>query len=159
MMKNHKLAGAIQDVNWGEFKVMLNYKAQWYGREIIEISRWFPSSKTCSVCGYIKKDLTLKDRELECPECGEIHNRDVNAAINIREEGLRLIGCRTPEFTLGDCPTMDDRLNKIEVLKSSGKLNLEEIVKEVAWYATNFNTFRIGWGFILWLFTFSINEW
>ena len=89
MMKNHKLAKAIGDVSWGKFIETLTYKAEWNEKEIIHIDRFFPSSKTCSKCGYINQSLTLKDRTWTCKECGEIHDRDFNAAINILNEGCR----------------------------------------------------------------------
>jgi len=89
MVKNHKLARAISDMGWGEFKSMLEYKSEWYGKNISIIGRFEPSSKTCSVCGYINKDLTLKDRKWTCVECETNHDRDVNASINIKNFGLR----------------------------------------------------------------------
>lgn len=85
MMKNRKLSKHIGDAGWGMFFQFLRYKSDWYGTNILTIGRFEPSSKTCSSCGYIKHDLTLKDREWACPECGEHHDRDVNAAINIRD--------------------------------------------------------------------------
>lgn len=85
MMKNRKLSKHIGDAGWGMFFQFLRYKSDWYGRNIITIGRFEPSSKTCSKCGYIKHDLTLKDRTWACPVCGENHDRDVNAAINIRD--------------------------------------------------------------------------
>lgn len=91
MLKNKKLAKSISDVSWYEFIRQLTYKCKWYGKELITIDRWFPSSKTCHVCGYKKKDLQLKDRSWICPICKTIHDRDINAAINILNEGLRLI--------------------------------------------------------------------
>ena len=130
MMKNHKLAGAIQDVNLGEFKLTLKYKAEWYGKEIIEISRWFPSSKKCNCCGYIKKDLKLSDRQWTCPNCGESHDRDVNAAINIREEGIRIIGCRTSELTLEEKTSMDDPARD-GTLKSMSSMNQEKTNRNI----------------------------
>ena len=89
MMKNHKLAKAISDVSWGKFIEVLTYKTKWNDKEIIHIDRFFPSSKTCSKCGLINNSLTLKDRKWTCKECGEIHDRDFNAAINILSEGYR----------------------------------------------------------------------
>jgi putative transposase len=89
MMKNHKLAKAISDVSWSKFIETLTYKAEWNDKEIVHIDRFFPSSKTCSKCGYIHSGLKLKDRTWTCKECGEIHDRDVNAAINILNEGCR----------------------------------------------------------------------
>ena len=89
MMKNHKLAKAIGDVSWGKFIDVLTYKAEWNDKEIIHIDRFFPSSKTCSKCGWFNNSLTLKDRTWTCKECGEVLDRDVNAAINIINEGCR----------------------------------------------------------------------
>ena len=91
MLKNHKLAGNIQELNFGEFRRMLEYKANWYGRKLIFVDRFYPSSKTCNHCGYINKKLKLSDRQWVCPDCGEIIERDYNAALNIRDEGIRLI--------------------------------------------------------------------
>jgi putative transposase len=87
MMKNHKLSKAISDVSWGKFIETLTYKAEWNDKEVVHIDRFFPSSKTCQHCGYINHNLTLKDRIWECPECGEVLDRDINAAINIFNEG------------------------------------------------------------------------
>ena len=91
MLRNHKLAGSIQELNFGEFKRMLEYKANWYGRKLIFVDRFYPSSKTCNHCGYVNKKLKLSDRQWVCPNCGEIIERDYNAALNIRDEGIRLI--------------------------------------------------------------------
>jgi len=103
MMSNHKLARSIQELSLSHFKSMLIYKADWYGRYVVEVDKWFPSSKLCSVCGYKKSDLTLSDREWICLNCGTHHDRDFNAAQNIKKEGQRiLIGSRSPEFTLVD---------------------------------------------------------
>ena len=91
MLQNHKLAESIQELNFGEFKRMLEYKANWYGRKLIFVDRFYPSSKTCNHCGYVNKKLKLSDRQWVCPDCGEIIERDYNAALNIRDEGIRLI--------------------------------------------------------------------
>jgi putative transposase len=100
MLKNHKLAKSIQELSLNRFKTILKYKAEWYEREVIEVSRWFPSSKLCGACGYKNQELELKDRTWICPECGVIHDRDLNAARNIRNEGIRIkIGLSSPELT------------------------------------------------------------
>ena len=126
MLRNHKLAESIQEMNFGEFRRMLEYKAKWYGRKIVYVDRFYPSSKTCNHCGYIKKDLKLSDRQWICPVCGEVLDRDYNAALNILDEGLRIIGMSSPEFTLVDYPTMDDRLGN-KILKSSDRLKQEKM--------------------------------
>ena len=129
MLRNHKLAESIQEMNFGEFRRMLEYKAKWYGRTVVYVDRFYPSSKTCHNCGYINKELKLSDRRWICPQCGGVIERDHNAALNILDEGLRIIGRSTPEFTLVDYPTMDDRLWQHNALKSSGRLK-QEIDKE-----------------------------
>lgn len=91
MLRNHKLAGSIQELKLGEFRRMLEYKANWYGRKLVFVDRFYPSSKTCNSCGYVNKKLKLSDRQWICPDCGEIIERDYNAALNIRDEGIRLI--------------------------------------------------------------------
>ncbi len=89
MVKNHNLAQAISDVSWSTFVTMLEYKADWYGKNILRIGRFAPSSKTCSCCGYINKELTLKDREWTCGSCSAVLDRDVNAACNIKTFALK----------------------------------------------------------------------
>ena len=91
MVRNHKLADSIQEMNFGEFRRMLEYKAQWYGRKIVFVDRFYPSSKTCNECGYVNKTLKLSDRVWICPDCGKIIERDYNAALNILDEGIRMI--------------------------------------------------------------------
>ena len=104
---------------------MIEYKSRWYGRELIIINRFFPSSKLCNVCGFKKKDLSLCDRSWICPECGTEHNRDFNAALNIRDEGIRIIGVHYTKFTLVDNPTMDDKELSVP-LKSSAWMKQED---------------------------------
>ena len=88
MLKNHSLALAIQSASWGEFVRQIKYKSEWNGKNAIFIGRFEPSSKTCSKCGHVNRELTLKDRDWVCPVCGEHHDRDVNAAINIKKFAL-----------------------------------------------------------------------
>ena len=94
MVKNHHLAGALHDASFGEIKRQLTYKTAWYGRTLVEVSQWFPSSKTCSCCGHKLDELNLSQREWTCPKCGAVHDRDRNASINILQEGLRLLDGR-----------------------------------------------------------------
>lgn len=88
MQKNRPLAKAISDASWSEFVRQVTYKAQWYGRTLISIDRWYPSSKRCSDCGHTVAKIPLNVREWTCPECGAIHDRDVNAARNVLAAGL-----------------------------------------------------------------------
>ena len=109
MLKNYKLAKAIQEIGFYRFKSILTDKAFNNGKEVVLVDRFYPSSKTCHVCGYVNKGLKLSDRDWMCPECGEQHDRDLNAAMNILLEGERIIGVRSTEFTLVENPTVDDR--------------------------------------------------
>lgn len=88
MQKNHSLSKSIADAGWSEFVRQLEYKSLWYGRELVGIDRWYPSSKRCSVCGHTVTKLSLSVREWTCPECGAIHDRDINAARNVLAAGL-----------------------------------------------------------------------
>jgi len=96
MIKNHNLAKAIADASWHEAIRQFKYKSDWNDRDLVKISRFFPSSKLCSICGFINQNLTLKDREWTCPSCQTFHNRDFNASENILKQGLKLLsGCGT----------------------------------------------------------------
>lgn len=91
MVRNHSLARAISDAAWSDLRSMLEYKAQWYGRDLVVVNRWYPSSKVCSSCGHTASVMPLKVRYWTCSHCGTPHDRDVNAARNIRAEGLSVL--------------------------------------------------------------------
>ena len=116
MVKNHKLAKSLQELSLYRFKEILSYKSNWYSRDLVEIDKWFPSSKLCNKCNYKNNELTLKDRTWICPECGESHDRDINAAINIRNEGIKIlsnkIGLSSPELTLQERITLVSSMNE-----------------------------------------------
>ena len=109
MTSNHHLAYSIQDAGLGEFYRQLEYKCQWYGVGYRVIDRFAPSSKLCHVCGYKKTDLKLSIRQWTCPECGTHHDRDVNAAINIKHIGLKALPTERGKVKPVERPTMDDR--------------------------------------------------
>lgn len=101
MVKNHQLAKSISDAGWGQFCTMLKYKAEWDGKTYIEVDRFFPSSKTCSNCLNRVDSLSLDIRSWQCPKCGKNHDRDINAAKNIRDEGLRILAVGHTATALG----------------------------------------------------------
>ena len=141
MTKNHKLAKAIQDASFGTLVSMLKYKAVWNNRKIIEIGRFYPSSKTCHCCGHRMNYMGLEVREWTCPNCGIKHDRDINAAINIMNEGLRILdnkGTVGNTETLdsyssmpAENPTMDDKF-ALQTLKSSDSMNQELLYKDLS---------------------------
>jgi len=106
MVKNHKLAQAISDASWATFIKMLEYKAEWNGKNILKIGTFEPSSKTCSCCGKVNNNLKLKDREWVCCSCGTFLNRDVNAAKNIKSFALKNILSGTDRKNQGKLPTL-----------------------------------------------------
>ena len=93
MVKNPKLALSMSDSGWGEFVRQLDYKCRWYGRKLVKIDRWFPSSKRCSHCGHVAEKMPLNIREWQCSECGTHHDRDINASRNILAAGLAVSVC------------------------------------------------------------------
>jgi len=99
MLRNHKLALSISDAGFGEFKRQLEYKSKLYGNTLLLVDRFYPSSKACSFCGWKKEDLTLAGRDFHCDCCGQVINRDLNAAINIKEYGLKQLRVVNPEVT------------------------------------------------------------
>ena len=103
MTRNHRLAKSISDASWGHFVSMLIYKAEWNDKKVVKVDRYFPSSQTCNVCGYVNKDIKdLSVREWECPECHTHHDRDINAAINILHFGLNNTSSGTGDYTGGE---------------------------------------------------------
>ena len=123
MMSNHHLAQAVGDASFGMFLTMLEYKCKWYGINLVKIGRFAPSSKTCSKCGHVYKGLKLSERSWTCPECGTLHDRDLNAACNIKEIGLKALPTERGEVKPVDCPLADDRPC---VLKSNGRKKQEK---------------------------------
>ena len=109
MQRNHHLAQAVGDASFGMFLTLLEYKCSWYGVNLIKIDRFAPSSKTCGKCGYIYKGLKLSERSWTCPECGTHHDRDFNAACNIKEFGLKALPTERGKVKPVDCPLVDDR--------------------------------------------------
>lgn len=106
MLKNHCLAKSISDAGWSMFATMLEYKCEWYGVNLLKIGRFEPSSKTCSSCGDVNKELTLKDRSWTCKKCGTHHQRDINAAINIKNFALRNHVSGTDTKNQDELPTL-----------------------------------------------------
>ncbi len=106
MEQNKKLAKSVSDASFAKFVFMLEYKAEWYGRKVVKIDRFYPSTQICSGCGYknefIKGLRGLKVREWICPECGEVYDRDLNASRNILKEGLRILNKELNLRNVGD---------------------------------------------------------
>lgn len=109
MQRNHHLAQAVVDASFGMFLIMLEYKCRWYGVNLIKIDRFAPSSKTCGKCSHIYKGLKLSERSWTCPECGTHHDRDFNAACNIKDFGLKALPTERGKVKPVDCPLVDER--------------------------------------------------
>ena len=129
MVRNHKLALSISDVSWSEFIRQLKYKAEWYGKNLIEIGRFEPSSKLCSNCNIKNEELTLDIREWKCQNCGTNHDRDINAAKNIKKFGIikanagqelskELVEMSTSDLIRENKIKLDRRSKKISTVKS-----------------------------------------
>lgn len=123
MQRNHRLAQAVGDASFGMFLTLLEYKCKWYGLNLIKINRFAPSSKSCGKCGHVYKGLKLSERSWTCPKCGTHHDRDFNAACNIKEFGLKALPTERGNVKPVDCPTVDDRPC---VLKSRGRKKQEK---------------------------------
>ena len=125
MTKNHHLSKSITDASWRKFVSMLTYKTEWNDKKVVKIDRYFPSSQTCNVCGYVNKDIKdLSIREWECPKCHTHHDRDVNAAINILRFGLNNISSGTGDYTGGE-EVRADLLESRSSMKPEANKNLK----------------------------------
>lgn len=129
MQRNHHLAQSVADASFGMFLTLLEYKCRWYGVNLVKIDRFAPSSKTCGKCGYVYKGLKLSERNWTCPECGTHHDRDFNAACNIKEFGLKALPTERGKVKPVDCPIVDDRPS---VLKSNGRKKQEKEVDNIS---------------------------
>ena len=123
MQRNPPLAQAVGDASFGMFLTLLEYKCSWYGVNLIKTGRFAPSSKTCGKCGHVYKGLKLSERSWTCPKCGTHHDRDFNAACNIKEFGLKALPTERGKVKPVDCPLVDDRPR---VLKSNGRKKQEK---------------------------------
>ncbi len=104
LVRNRRLSKSIADAGWGELVRQLEYKAAWAGRQLVKLDRWFPSSKRCSCCGHTLASLPLKVRDWTCPACGSEHDRDLNAAINIKAAGLAVLALGEDVSGIGCVP-------------------------------------------------------
>ena len=111
MMANHKIAKHIADASCGTFVRLLQYKAEWNGKQVVKINRFYPSSKTCNEYGYIHQDLTLSERMWTCPN-GHILDRDINASKNILEQGLIIMGAELSHYTDGGLHKTSEKKHK-----------------------------------------------
>ena len=126
MTRNRRLSKSITDASWGDFVSMLTYKAEWNDKKVVKVDRYFPSSQTCNVCGYVNKQIKkLSVREWECPECHTHHNRDINAAINILRFGINNISAGTVDYTGGE-EVRTDHLGSHSSVKPEAKEHLAQ---------------------------------
>ena len=124
MVQNRKLSKAISDVSWSSFVTKLKYKADWYGRDVVIIDRFYPSSKTCSCCDHIKENLSLDERSWICSKCNVKHDRDVNASKNILRRALAIKSAGTADYRNGD------KVRPEGVLKKASKGTVDEVLKK-----------------------------
>ena len=122
MVRNHKLAKAISDAGWGMFVNFLSYKLEHEDKRLVEIDKWFASSKTCSNCLYQIDNLLLDIREWTCPSCGTCHDRDENASKNIRAEGIRILQSEGTADSANGGSVRPSRGRKAKVRQHPGKL-------------------------------------
>lgn len=111
MISNHHLAQAISDVSWSKFKEILKYKCDWHGKNLLFINRFAPSSKKCSACDHVKEELSLSDRTYHCEYCGHVMDRDMNAAINIKNFGLSAVGSRVEPVEMSTLKSTKQEIN------------------------------------------------
>lgn len=123
LIKNHKLSKHIADASWGNFVNLLKYKCDWYGKELVKINRFCPSSKTCNSCGWINQNLKLSDRKWTC-KCGKTHDRDINASLNILKEGLKIYG---KELAITKVERKLDFSNKAHSMKPETHQSLADV--------------------------------
>lgn len=128
MQRNHHLAQAVGDASFGMFLTLLEYKCSWYGVNLIKIDRFAPSSKTCGKCGHVYKGLNLSERSWTCPECGTHHDRDFNAACNIKEFGLKALPTERGKVKPVDCPLVDDRPRVLKAMAGRSRKREEVLV-------------------------------
>lgn len=123
MLRNRKLSKAISDASFGEIKRQLEYKSKWYGKQLVKIDRWFPSSKTCANCGWIHQNLKLSDRVFNCTQCAYKADRDWNASVNILKQSINDLLRGGTSFEPVEYPLVDDRV--VRLLRSNGTVKQE----------------------------------
>jgi putative transposase len=128
MLKNRKLSRSIHEASWSSLISMIKYKSDWNNRNFHQISRWFPSSKTCSHCGHVLKELQLSTRDWICPECGTYHDRDLNAAVNILKQGQ--LDCYDTILYSAATVEMGPKV-PLALMKHSSKIERSDVVTSV----------------------------